>query len=96
MPASRRIDRLSVRDRRSEGGTVGAGMGEKKGQGGWGVYGLLGRQEANCALMMALCEINQTQPCPFSLYASDKGLICAGWSGWGAKRNLNHPTPLAE
>lgn len=25
--------------------------------------------------MMAACEINQTQPCPFSLWPTDKGLI---------------------
>ncbi len=54
---------------------------EKRGHEGRGVCGFWGRQEANCALMMALCEINQTQPCPFSLWPTDKGLIWAGWLG---------------
>lgn len=63
-------------DRRHEGGTERGGE-RKKGQEGWGIYCLSGRQEANCALMMALCEINQTRPCPFSLYAADRGLIWA-------------------
>lgn len=53
--------------------------------------------------MMALCEINQTQPCPFSLWPADKGLIWGpgGWGGlWagGLKGILIkvHPTPLAN
>lgn len=39
------------------------------------------RRKANCAPAMALCEINQTKPCPIPLWPTDKGLICAGRSG---------------
>lgn len=65
------------------------GEGEKKGQEGWGVCVLWGRWVTDCALMMAQCEINQTQPCPFSLWDTDRGLIWAGQLGRGGKRNLN-------
>lgn len=69
-------------DRRCEGGTEKGRAGEGRGEaskreakwaGAYVAYG--GRREANCALMMAACEINQTQPCPFSLWPTDKGLI---------------------
>ena len=53
-----------------------------------------GKQEANWALKMALCEINQMQPCPFSLRPTDKGLI------WGERvRGIlikEHPSPLTN
>lgn len=53
-----------------------AGRGEANRAGAYVAY--RGRCLANCALMMALCEINQTQQCPLSLWAADRGLMWAG------------------